>query len=61
MARVKQAIQIISFEIERLEFREDDSFIRGMINMAERLDKITHAEAQQLLAALNDKYDTLES
>lgn len=60
MARVKQAIQIINFEIERLEFREDDAFIRGMVNMAERLDKLTHAEAQELLNKLNDKYDELQ-
>lgn len=61
MARVKQAIQIINFEIERLEFREDEAFIRGMVNMAERLDKLTHSEAQKLLAALDEKYLELNS
>lgn len=61
MARVKQAIQIINNEIERLEFREDEMYIRGMIQMALRLDRITHKEAVELRAALDEKYFDLDS
>lgn len=61
MARVKQAIQIVKYEIERLEFREEYQFISGMIHMAERLDKITREEALALTEELNDKYELLTS
>jgi hypothetical protein len=59
MARVKQAVMIIRNEIEKMTFTEEDQFIRGMVNMAERLDKITHAEATALLRELDDKYFSL--
>lgn len=56
MARVKQAIQIIRYEIEKMEFQEEENFIRGMINLAERLSKITHEEAQMLYREAEEKY-----
>ena len=61
MARIKQAIQIVNYEIERMEFFEEYQFIKGMINMAERLDKLTHAEAQALVYRLDEKYETLSN
>jgi len=60
MARVKQAIQIVNYEIERMEFFEEYQFVRGMINMAERLDKLTREEARNLVYRLDEKYETLK-
>ena len=59
MARVKQAIQIVEYEIERMKWRDDYFIIVGMMDMAYRLDRITHEERRALMAKLEDKYETL--
>ena len=57
--RPKQAIKIISREIEKMGFRESYQMIHGMIIMAHLLNKITDLERIELVRLLNEKEDEL--
>lgn len=60
MARVKQAVQIVQMTIDKMSWRDDYFVIVGMMEMAVRLDRMTVEERRELMAKLEDKYETLE-
>ena len=60
MARVNKAVQIVEAAINKMEWRDEYNIIIGMLNMAQRLDKLTFEERKELTAKLEDKYETLK-